>query len=195
MKTAAIAPAIASFTTAASAAFAPGQPWVLLVGLIALTAIMAALLRAWQLTTLPDIPLAPPAVTWTRVHILCHVIPLAFVTSRLHPSGQHWLADTIWVIALLPFFWSGRQTWHALLKALGSKLYWIFKRGNTAMLIMPVLLLAVGHTLDSTALIHFVPRLLLLYCAIHFIIIGLAVGKIASDVVTPPTPSHPDQHG
>ncbi|MCG5502072.1 hypothetical protein, partial [Ectothiorhodospira lacustris] len=87
--------------------------------------------------------------------------------------------DFIWVLMLGAFFFAGRHAWAALVNAYGSGVYEAFRRGNTSILFMMPALYCLGILLDSPDLMH---RILGLYFAVHFMLVGVSILKIEADM-------------
>ena len=70
-------------------------------------------------------------------------------------------ASPLWIVAFALFFYSGRRTWQALQTGFPSPIYFVFKRGNSAMLGMSVILTLIATALQSNPLFAFVAMHLL----------------------------------
>lgn len=139
-----------------------------------------------------------------RAYIILHLLPIAYLAYQLLHSS-YTLHQIIWLAPFIIFFFMGRRSWSALFRRYQSKLYYLFIKGNTGMLVMSTTLcflsLLAGWldeplhwqfaspALSFQIMIHFVAptrfieRLLGFYFAIHFLLIGVAIMQINQDIV------------
>ena len=157
----------------------PGTPTSALFA-VAIAATLPSLARAWRLAHKPHPAIADRNRQWMRTHLLAHAVPAAFVADRLFAGST--LPVAAWVLALSIFFYSGRRTWSALQVFRPGKMYFVFKRGNTAMLLMTLALTAQSFVIASGAPMLLVERVLALYIGIHAVLVGVAVDRIETDL-------------
>lgn len=113
-----------------------------------------------------------------RVHIVLHIVPFAYLMAR-QLTAPSLMADMLWLAPLSGFFYTGRHTWRCLFKLYQAKLYYIFYRGNTGLLVMMPVLITLGVLFRNAELFS---RVLGIYSTIHFLLIGLSVLKIENDI-------------
>lgn len=118
---------------------------------------------------------------WMQGHVLLHLVPLSYLvlqffgTSSLQVNG-------LYLLPVLLFFFSGRQTWRVLFEQFESKIYRVFYLGNTGMMAGHVVLIGLGVLYDARFGAEFFCRALVAYSSIHLLILGFAVLKIESDL-------------
>jgi hypothetical protein len=120
-----------------------------------------------------------------RAHILLHSVPFSYLIAQFFQKPTLFL-NFLYLFPIMLFFWTGRQTWEILRKRFGSPMYTLFFRGNTGMLISLPVLLALGEAYQQNFGGEIYRRLLLIYSAVHFFLIGIAVPKIERDVSAAP---------
>lgn len=155
--------------------------WQVALAALALAALLILLLHAWQLAGHARACFSNAENGWIRIHLAGHAIPLGlmawfFLTGHLAASSPLWSA------AFVLFFYSGRRTWHCLHALFGRPLYFIFKRGNSAVLIMTLLLTIIGSLLPSLPAASLLKNILSLYTSIHLTLIAVAVIVIDKDL-------------
>ena len=88
------------------------------------------------------------------------------------PSLQ---VNGLYLLPVLLFFFSGRQTWRVLFEQFGSKIYRVFYLGNTGMMTGHVVLMSLGVLYDAQFGTAVFSRVLVAYSSIHIFILGIGV--------------------
>ena len=183
---------IASSATIATLAakifdLAPG----LQAGAAALSALTLGtlLIHAWRLSGRQIAQISADGTRIMRLHVATHIVPAAFALATLFGDPIE-RASPLWIVAFALFFYSGRRTWQALQTGFPSPIYFVFKRGNSAMLGMSVMLTVIATALQSNILFAFVAGVLKLYVSIHFVLMGIAISKIDHDLEPSLNPEH-----
>lgn len=140
----------------------------------------ALLIHAWRLTGRQIAQIPADGTRIIRLHVATHIVPAAFALATFFGNPIERVSP-LWIIAFALFFYSGRRTWQALQTGFPSPIYFIFKRGNTAVLVMSVMLSVIATALQSNLLFAFVAGVLKLYVSIHFVLMGIAISKIDHD--------------
>ncbi len=116
-----------------------------------------------------------------RLHIALHLVPAGFLAMKLiYRAPERW--DAWYLLLVIAFFWTGRETWRTMYQYTRSIQYLLFFRGNTGLLIMAPIMLTLGHLFPHTFFVHAFERLLLVYFAIHLILTGPAIIKLEKDI-------------
>ncbi|MBQ0720352.1 MAG: hypothetical protein KBT88_02410 [Gammaproteobacteria bacterium] len=118
---------------------------------------------------------------WMQAHVVLHLVPLSYLLLQFFTEPTLQL-NMFYLLPVLSFFYSGRQTWRVFFEQFGSKMYRIFFLGNTGMMVGHVLLISLGLLMDVKFGTAFFCRALLTYFAIHLLILGFAVVKIEDDL-------------
>lgn len=126
---------------------------------------------------------------FVKPHILLHIVPASYLLMRIY-ADTGLLHDYIYVLPLLLFFWTGRRSWQAMLRLTGRKVYLIFMRGNTGMMVMPVVILILGGIFPASFLSGMYGKLIAAYTIIHMAITGAVIVLMEKDLQT-----HPHQRG
>lgn len=158
-----------------------GTRWSWSVTLAALAATGLLLASAFSLSLKPVAGIGAIDLRLMQLHVLAHGVPISFSLGTLSGTGEEALS-TAWVIAFGLFFYSGRRTWRALQGARRSPVYFVFLRGNTAMLASSAILVLLAFATTSPAPLAFLEKAYLLYSAIHLILLGPSVAKIHRDL-------------
>lgn len=115
-----------------------------------------------------------------RTHILLHLIPSSYLVMQFFIPPSLFV-NALYLAPVILFFLTGRLTWRTLHKQFGSKMYLIFYKGNTGMIVGLTVLLGAGVLYNETFGSVFFRRALLTYFTIHLLLIGAAVMKIEKD--------------
>lgn len=116
-----------------------------------------------------------------QAHIIAHVVPVSFGMAALFTGATGALAP-VWNVGFALFFYTGRKTWLALQAVHPSPLYYVFLRGNTAMLITSISLALLVALTAHTGLALFAERMLQFYVAVHLSLLTPAVAKLHRDI-------------
>lgn len=148
------------------------------IPLAALTAGLAVVFLARAYLTVAEVETSLDVSKMIRAHIALHFVPFAYLTA-VQLTVPSLIVNMFWLAPLGGFFYTGRHTWKNLNKLHPSKLYYIFYRGNTGMLmIMPVLVI-IGALFHNAEWFN---NALSVYFTIHFLLIGVTVLKIEYDI-------------
>ncbi len=116
-----------------------------------------------------------------RAHIIAHIVPFGYLLFLYFHIGGRWL-DLAFLLPFATFFYTGRRMWKSLYGRFGNRMYRLYVLGNGGMLsavfVTTILDLSVRIEMDY----GFFDRLLLFYLAIHFLLVGLSVLRVASDI-------------
>ena len=140
----------------------------------------------WLLASALSLSLRPVAGIDTRdrhlmqAHVVAHCVPLGFGLDALSTPATEALS-TSWILAFALFFYTGRRTWRALQAARRSPVYFVFLRGNTAMLLSSVAMAVLAATI-APGLRAALEHIYLAYTAVHMILLGPAAAKIHRDL-------------
>ena len=126
-----------------------------------------------------------------RGHILLHLIPSIYLILQFF-TPPSLLVNSLFLAPVILFFLTGRLTWRTLYEQFGSKMYLLFYKGNTGMIVGLTVLLGVGVLYDETFGSVFFCRALLGYFTIHLLLIGVAVMKIEKDFSVGDTKNLPE---
>lgn len=147
------------------------------------SAIAIAFLILAYTTTARILSTRHPRLQWViRAHVVLHAVPFAYLASSLLAVPAAWV-EALWLVPLAIFFFTGRRAWAWLFDLFRSKLYFIFYRGNTGVLVMMPVLLVAGILFDAALF----SRVLTIYFVIHFMLLGISVLKIANDIENHPS--------
>jgi hypothetical protein len=113
--------------------------------------------------------------------VILHVVPLTYFLLA-HGIGHGNSLDTIYLVPVCFFFFTGMRTWRACHERFGRKLYMIFKIGNAQMLVLfpaALVLELIGWTAAGDT-----PFFTLMhgYFVVHFMLAGLAVPLLGRDL-------------
>ena len=154
----------------------------LLYGLAGLAVLSAGLLmlKVFRLAS-RQASWKPSIRYWVKAHVFLHLVPLSYLVLQFfsQPTLQ---TNGLYLLPVLLFFFSGRQTWRVLFEQFGSKTYRVFFAGNTGMMVGHVVLISLGVFYDSRFGADFFCRVLTGYFVIHLLILGAAVVKIEADL-------------
>ncbi|MEZ0152822.1 MAG: hypothetical protein AB9Q18_11145 [Candidatus Reddybacter sp.] len=155
-------------------------PFYLLAG-VAVVAICTLLVRVFHLAAQHNGWGSAPRY-WMQGHVLLHLVPLSYLVLQFfsQPSVQ---VNGLYLLPVLLFFFSGRQTWRVLFEQFGAKMYRVFYLGNTGMMTGHVLLMGLGVLYDARFGTEFFCRTLVAYTSIHLLILGFAVLTIERDII------------
>jgi len=148
----------------------------------AATAISVLLFLAYSL--IAGLNTAP----WTRIkrsilaHIVLHIVPASYVILQFL-IGTSLLVNTIYILPVVLFFYTGRRTWAGMFNQFGRKLYRVYYLGNTAFMLLCPILLALGFLVDEAIGIDGFRRAIVGYFSIHCLITGLTVISMEKDVL------------
>lgn len=116
-----------------------------------------------------------------RAHIIAHIVPVSYLIVQYF-GHVTLLLNLVYLLPFLFFYYSGRRLWKMLFARFGTKLYQFFILGNTGMMTGLTVLCALG--LVYPAGFGPVPFswAVLGYFAVHFLLTGIAVMRIESDL-------------
>ena len=156
----------------------------LLAGM-AVVAICTLLLRVFRLASRHEV-WSPVSRNWIRGHVMLHLVPMSYLVLQFfsQPSLQF---NEFYLLPVLLFFFSGRQTWRVLFEQFGSKIYRVFYLGNTGMMVGHMVLMSLGVFYDAQFGTSVFCRTLASYTSIHFLILGFSVLKIERDLISEPS--------
>jgi hypothetical protein len=120
-------------------------------------------------------------MTSARLNLFLHVFPAAYLVIFID-SGSDPTTNTLFLIPLMAFFYTGRRCWEQLHRCLGRKLYYYFMRGNTSLLVwLPIsaaIQLAGWHQVGDVLFARFAVG----YFVGHLLVIGPVTSMISSDL-------------
>jgi len=125
---------------------------------------------------------------WIRIkrnilaHIVLHIVPASYVALQFL-TGATLLINTVYLLPLILFFYTGRRTWAEMFKQSGRKMYRIYYFGNTALMRVCPILLACGFLVDEPIGTEWLQRSIVIYSSIHFLITGWTMFNIEKDIL------------
>lgn len=156
-------------------------PWQSVATFSSLAVIGVLLANALLLSRRTDAGIGSTDRRLMQLHVLAHSVPICFGLATLLNGSSGRLSAT-WICAFGLFFYTGRRTWRALHAARPSPVYFVFLRGNTAMLASSAFFVLLAVATASQAPLGFLGKLYLTYTVIHLILLGPAVAKIDRDL-------------
>ena len=116
-----------------------------------------------------------------RAHIILHVVPLIYVW---HEFGRelNLFTHAIYVVPFMLFFYTGMRAWGHLFARTSWKPYKLFDLGNRQFLLLVPLVFLLEVIFPGPKIASFYQRILFIYCAGHFLLLGLVVPRIGKDV-------------
>jgi len=139
-------------------------------------------LFAWGFWLSSCVDLPQRKLLWMKVHMTAHLCPGVYV-AVLYFEGPPLEWTLHFVAPMLAFFLTGREFWRWLHEVFGARMYWLFFKGNTGLLVSNLLLLAVGFLGREPIGLALYHRVLTAYFIVHFLLTGIAISKISSDFV------------
>ena len=115
-------------------------------------------------------------------HIVLHIVPASYAVVQFL-IGTDILINTIYLIPLVLFFYTGRQTWEEMFRRFGKKMYRIYYFGNTALMLGLPILLAFGLLIDESLGTEGFRQATVGYISIHFLVTGLTMISIEKDIL------------
>lgn len=115
-------------------------------------------------------------------HIVLHIVPASYAVVQFL-IGTSLLINTIYLLPLVLFFYTGRQTWEEMFRRFGRKMYRIYYLGNTALMLGLPILLALGFLIDESLGTDGFRQATVGYISIHFLVTGLTMISIEKDIL------------
>ncbi len=149
---------------------------------VAVVAICTLLLRVFLLASRYE-DWCPVSRNWMRGHVLLHLVLMSYLVLQffIQPSLK---VNGFYLLPVLLFFFSGRQTWRVLFEQFGSKIYRVFYLGNTGMMLSHMVLMSLGVLYDAQFGTAVFCCTLVSYTSIHFLVLGFSVLKIERDLIS-----------
>ena len=148
--------------------------WLMLAGVMGLLIRLAWLPannHLWSKRQLIDI----------RAHVVFHLVPFSYLALQLEISPSLSI-NLLYSLPVAAFFYTGRRTWQTFFTVFGSKIYKLFYRGNTGLVVSLGVLLGLGFLSNEAVIIAAFQHVFMLYFAVHLLIVGAVVVKIESDI-------------
>lgn len=126
-----------------------------------------------------------PGIQYKRsilAHIVLHIVPASYAVVQFL-IGTSLLINTIYLLPLVLFFYTGRQTWEEMFRQFGKKMYRIYYLGNTALMLGLPILLALGLLIDESLGTEGFRQATVGYISIHFLVTGLTMISIEKDIL------------
>ncbi|MBW2733010.1 MAG: hypothetical protein JRH20_11515 [Deltaproteobacteria bacterium] len=118
-----------------------------------------------------------------RAHVLLHGVPASYLLVQLlvEPSL---LVNLIYLVPVLLFFFTGRLTWGAFRQRYTSKMYVLFFKGNSGMMIGLVVFSLIGLFFDEAFGRGAFQGALVGYFSVHLLLVGVAMIKLERDILS-----------
>lgn len=132
--------------------------------------------------------IAPLTGSWIQIkrsilaHIVLHTVLASYVALQFLMATTL-LINTIYLLPIVLFFYTGRRTWTGLFDQFGRKMYRIYFFGNTAMMQTCPILLALGFLVDESIGTEVFRQATVGYFSIHCLITGLTVIHMEKDIL------------
>lgn len=114
-------------------------------------------------------------------HIITHIIPITYLVSLYFWPGNTWL-NLIFLFPFAAFFYTGKRTWKALYERVNNRVYMLYSFGNSGMLSGIFVATVLNLVLLDRIRFSFFDRLLLFYLSIHFLLVGISVYQLTTDI-------------
>jgi hypothetical protein len=115
-------------------------------------------------------------------HIVLHIVPASYVPVQFL-IGTSLLINTIYLVPVILFFYTGRRTWEEMFRQFGRKVYRIYYFGNTAFMLVLPILLSFGFLIDESFGTEGFRQAMMSYISIHFLVTGLTMICIEKDIL------------
>ena len=116
-------------------------------------------------------------------HIVLHIVPASYVVLQ-SLIGTTLLINTVYLLPVILFFYTGRRTWGGMFKQFGRKMYRIYYLGNTAFMRACPIMLAFGFLVDESIGTEVFRRAIVGYFSIHCLITGLTMISMEKDILS-----------
>ena len=115
-------------------------------------------------------------------HIVLHIVPASYVVLQFL-IGTTLLINTLYLLPVILFFYTGRRTWAGLFNQFGTKMYRIYYFGNTALMQVCPIFLALGFLVDKAIGTDGFRQAIVGYFSIHCLITGLTMIRMEKDIL------------
>lgn len=133
--------------------------------------------------------IAPLTGSWIQIkrsilaHIVLHTVLASYVALQFLMTTTL-LINTIYLLPIVLFFYTGRRTWAGLFDLFGRKMYRIYYFGNTALMQTSPILLALGFLVDESIGTDGFRQATVGYFSIHCLITGLTMIYMEKDILS-----------
>jgi hypothetical protein len=133
--------------------------------------------------------IAPLTGSWIQIkrsiftHIVLHAVLASYVALQFLMATTL-LINTIYLLPIVLFFYTGRRTWAGLFDLFGRKMYRIYYFGNTALMQTIPILLALGFLVDESIGTDGFRQATVGYFGIHCLITGLTLVSMEKDILS-----------